>query len=70
MPLPKTLAELKAAGYEFKERGVCRLCPASIDWFLSPNKKLGPWNAMDAPTDEAKSHFATCPNAAAFRKKK
>lgn len=52
-------------GIGLAQRGECRGCKAEIWWVRNPvTEKPHPWNA------DGTSHFATCPNGPAFRKKK
>lgn len=67
-----------------KQRGVCRGCQASIDWYETLGWKRMPMNANAVPrkseTDPATntviaffaasdSHWNNCPDAAAFSRK-
>lgn len=65
LPFPKTDAELRAAGYSFKNGSHCRGCGRKIQWYTTPAKKVIP---LDLDTYEP--HFGTCPNRDDFRKKK
>jgi hypothetical protein len=67
MPFPKTLDELTAAGYVFLDHATCRSCGEDIEFWQTPRGKKMPMNPMNKGTDEAKSHFATCPDAPLFR---
>lgn len=66
MPFPKTLDELKAAGYRFDGHSNCRGCADIIEWWITPRGKRMP---MDVQVDgSVKSHWVTCPKAADFRR--
>jgi hypothetical protein len=54
----KLLSEIPAG----TEPKACRGCGAQIYWIITPNGKDMPVNA------DGISHFATCPDAAKFRK--
>lgn len=47
----------------------CSKCNAQIFWILTANNKKMPVNWMEDP-NERESHFATCPFASQFRRKK
>jgi hypothetical protein len=64
MPFPKTEDELIAAGYRYRNTGVCRGCKAPIHWWATPAKKNMP---LDPGTLEP--HWATCPERERFKKK-
>jgi hypothetical protein len=70
MPFPKTLDELKAAGYRFENDANCRGCGDAIEWYTTPNGKKIPMNAMDKGTDAAIAHWSSCTEADSFRKDK
>ena len=66
MPFPKSLEELKAAGYVFSNHAACKGCGATVEWFTTPKGKKMP---MDVDTaGNVVSHFSTCKNAEDFRK--
>jgi hypothetical protein len=70
MAFPITRAEMRAQKYRFADHGHCDGCMAAIEWWITPRGKNIPMDPM--PTDEsaAVSHWATCPDVNAFRKKK
>jgi hypothetical protein len=70
MPFPATLAELEAAGYTRSSYTRCAGCKAPMENWRTPAGKTIPMNPMVNPEDKAVSHFATCPKAAEFRKRK
>jgi hypothetical protein len=72
MPFAKTRAELVANGYIYQSRGLCsgRTCGAEMEWWLSPDKRPTPFDAMPADDSPVTSHFATCPEGAEFRRRK
>jgi len=65
MSFPTTEAEFEAAGYSVFKRTICRKCGAKIVFWNTPNNKLMPMNA-----DAELPHWATCPHAEEFRKRK
>jgi hypothetical protein len=84
-PLPETKEGLEAAGWVFDNEGVCRACGAPLEWWVSATGKKAPMRvfALDAegqviqPGDlrrpvslVRRNHFADCPNAEDFRKRK
>lgn len=51
-------------GYVLDSLGHCRSCHAAIAWYITPTGKR-------APVDrDGTSHFATCPDAQAWRRRK
>jgi hypothetical protein len=69
MPFPRTLDELKAAGYRFDNEATCRGCGDDLEWWISPTGKKIPINPMSAGTSLATAHWATCSESDSFRKK-
>ena len=67
MPFPKTLDALREAGYLPDGFSTCS-CGAKIKWFITPKGKRMPVDVFESGAVD--SHFATCPNAEQFRKKK
>ena len=65
MPFPKTEQELEAAGYEYEGTGKCRDCAVEIAWYRTPAGKRMP---LEEGTLEP--HWAKCPGAERFRKRK
>jgi hypothetical protein len=65
MPFPKTELELEAAGYTFENTGHCRDCGCELAWYLTPAGKHMP---LEEGTLEP--HWAKCPNADRFRRKR
>lgn len=70
MPFPKTRKDFIAAGYKWERDGVCSGCGASIRFYRTPKGSLMPMNPMRTDESEPISHFANCPKAADFRKRK
>jgi hypothetical protein len=68
MSFPKTLDEIVAAGYHFKNHAECRGCGESIMWFRTPTHKNIPMNPMERGSSEAIAHWATCAEQGSFRK--
>jgi hypothetical protein len=69
MPFPETRGKLKEAGYKYLGNKICP-CGASMELWLTPNNATMPMNTMREDDDKAESHFASCPLAAQFRRKK
>ena len=65
--MPKTRAELIARGYQYTGNKQCP-CGAMVEWWRTPAQRMAPFNPMEIADSHATSHFATCPNAARFRK--
>jgi hypothetical protein len=63
MAFPKTLDELREAGYKFEDDSECRSCGAAVEWWKTPRGKMMPFDHGTAI-----SHFSTCPNADQHRK--
>jgi hypothetical protein len=85
MPLPEKKEALEAAGWVFDNEAKCSGCGAPVEWWITPNGKKMPMRvwALDERGEVIKdgslirpfsfvrrSHFADCPNAADFRRKK
>jgi hypothetical protein len=66
MPFPKTLDELRFAGYKFDQHSHCHGCDAVIEWWITPAGKKMPMDVTDSGA--VTSHFATCPKVDLFRK--
>lgn len=64
MPFPENIDELRKTGYVSGGKSTCK-CGAALQWWTTPKGKQMP---MDAGT--ARPHFARCPLASRFRKKK
>lgn len=67
MAFPKTLEELKAAGYTFVEHRSCKgqTCTAQLEFWKTPKGKYMPFDVD--PTGNVKAHWADCPDSEAFR---
>lgn len=50
-------------GYTFSGRGTCRSCGVPIVWAVTAKGRAAPLNL------DGISHYATCPQAATWRKK-
>jgi hypothetical protein len=70
MPFPQTMRELEDGGYRFNGHGRCRGCGEHIEWWFTPEGGRMPFNMMPEADSQPISHFATCPEAERFRKKK
>jgi len=70
MPFPKTMDELKAAGYQFSGHAACKGCGEDIEWWKTPLGKSLPMNPMDRGSAEAIAHWTTCSEADSFRGKR
>jgi hypothetical protein len=70
MLFPQTMRELEDANYRFNGHSRCRGCGASIEWWITPEGGRMPLDMMPEANTPVTSHFATCPKADEFRKKK
>lgn len=81
MPLPRTRLGLETIGYKYEGEGRCHACGVPILWFTTTkiNPRTGRLSKLcfhiekGTEDDEHRvliPHFASCPNAADFRKKK
>ncbi len=85
MPIPEKKADLEAMGYVFDNEAKCRGCEAAIEWWITPNGKKMPMSVLPLDAQGQKiigasltpvyeyvrrPHFADCPKASEFRKKK
>jgi hypothetical protein len=68
MAFPKTLDELRTAGYKFSVHSHCAGCGAVIEWWITPLGRKMPMDVTDS--GKAEAHWATCPKADRFRKVK
>lgn len=68
MAFPKTLDEMKRAGYTFQNCATCGGCGQDIEWWITPLGKKIPMDPMNRGVSQAVSHFATCTEAERFRK--
>jgi len=64
---PNTRAGLIAKGFQFTGNNTCRDCGGAIEWWTTPARKKAPYDPMQFAESFARSHFATCPAAAARR---
>jgi len=69
MPFPKTKRLMIEAGYTYHEQKRCP-CGERMELWNTPKGELLPMNPMPDDDSEAISHFATCPKATQFRRKK
>jgi hypothetical protein len=69
MPFPATKRLLIEAGYQYLTDKTCP-CGARMELWRTPNGMSIPMNPMDSPDAEAESHFASCPKAEQFRRKR
>lgn len=65
--LPETRRDMRNAGYVFKDTSKCKGCGASIEWWLTTNKKSMPFNADVSEHMKMVVHWSTCPNRDDFR---
>lgn len=70
MPLPDTLPELQIAGYRHDGVGRCSRCDARMEWFVTPKGRRMPFSLKPGTETKYQAHFASCPFASHFRKKK
>jgi hypothetical protein len=69
MPFPETKAKMIEAGYSFHTRKTCP-CGAPMELWNTPKGEHLPMEPMPDDDSKAESHFATCPKAVQFRRKK
>lgn len=78
---PATTADLAKAGWLFAGWGRCRACGRRIAWYRTAAKRATPLEPKDGPRPaqaglfhsvpwQYEPHFAHCPAAAEFRRKK
>lgn len=70
MAFPATRKEMEEQGYRCKTYTRCRGCDASMEFWYTPNGKSIPMDPMPHEESPAKSHYASCPLAKTFRRKK
>jgi hypothetical protein len=66
--LIQTKASMLRAGYKFLGNAKCKGCGVAIEWWRTTNGSKLPYDPL--PADEhakVKPHWATCPNASAFK---
>ena len=79
--LPDTLADLAGFGYQHAGSGHCRKCHARLEWFRTKKNRLMPFSlkmevlSVDPPLatpsmTRYEPHFAVCPAAEQFRRKR
>jgi len=80
--IPETLPELAEAGYRLDGSGHCQACGARLEWFWTPrNRKMpmslkqeirvGEDSIYPSPSmTRYEPHFAVCPHAERFRRKR
>lgn len=70
MAFPANRVEMVERGYSLFERTTCRGCSVPMEFWNTPNGHKMPMNPMPDDHTAAVSHYATCPDANSFRKKK
>ena len=70
MSFPATRKALEDAGYKRTSYTRCSACMAAIEFWNTPQGRVMPMEAMPDDDSPAISHFANCPEAARFRKRK
>lgn len=63
-----TREEMLRRGYQFRGTRECSGCKEHIEWWMTPNGRMAPYNPMPELTSHATSHFATCNRAVSFRR--
>ena len=63
---PKTVDELKAAGYRYSQTRNCRACFVAIEFWWTPENKLTPLDV--GKNGDVVSHFSTCSAPEQFRR--
>lgn len=69
-PLPTTRALLESEGYKRMSYTRCQGCKSPMEMWVNPAGRYMPFDPMPQPESVVVAHFATCPNAADFRKSK
>jgi hypothetical protein len=69
MPFPATKIDMLEEGYTFAGMKVCP-CGASMELWNTPRGQIMPMNPMNDLYAAAVVHWATCPKAEQFRRKK
>jgi hypothetical protein len=70
MNFPKNRREMIAQGYMPAGRDRCRVCPVTIEFWITPYGRRIPMNSMPSDDSLAVSHYATCKEPERFRRKK
>lgn len=70
MPFPRTREALEESGFIRKAYTRCQGCGAAMEFWRTKTGKSLPMDPMPNPDSRAASHYATCPFAERFRKKK
>jgi len=82
MPLPNTLSGLANAGYVHGGTERCAACGVKLEWFLTPKNHWIPMSLVrrvivgedviqDVTSEtQYEAHFASCPKAERFRRKR
>lgn len=64
-----TRYEMRRASYEFKSTAVCKGRGAAIEWWLTTNKKMMPFDPIADDFVQAIPHWSTCPKRDNFKPK-
>ena len=70
MSFPATRRALEDAGYKRSTYTRCQACMAAIEFWHTPQGRVIPMEAMPQEDSPATSHFAKCPEADSFRKRR
>jgi hypothetical protein len=82
MALPDTFPGLALEGYIHQGQSLCRGCNATIEWFRTPKNQMIPMSLKtevrvgteslySVPSfTKLEPHFAACPNAERFKRKR
>lgn len=70
MSFPATRAALEFAGYRRQSSTFCMGCNQAMEFWTTPQGKSIPMDVMTEAESPAISHFATCPLAQQFRRRK
>lgn len=60
MAIPKTMDELRPAGYTFLDTSTCSQCGDAIEWWSTPRGARMPINPMERGLSKVVVHFDTC----------
>ena len=65
MAFPRTVEELREAGYKYLNHSHCRGCGQLIQWWETPRERKIP---IEIVAGKAVAHWTRCPMASEFRK--
>lgn len=69
MPFSANANGMRLANYRFSDHGVCVICQAEIEWWLTPQGRNIPMNPMPTEDTPAIGHWVTCDDFDKYREK-